>query len=178
VEYAYLVASLPGLEFGAEAPLTSQELLQSSGGVLREDHWEDLRAIVESRPQDAASPEARLYVDAETQLRNALARLRAQRVGVEPALHIRRHNGYDLRIETAAAEAMAAESPLERELALDRHRWALLDEIAALPSFGLQAVFAYAFKLQIVEKWSRLSQELGEEVAERITETNLAGSGV
>ena len=178
MDYVYLVASLPHLELGGAPPFTSAELLFSCGGVLRQDHWGDLRAIVEGRPQDVRAPEARRLVDAETQLRNALARLRAQRAGVEYAAHSHPHAGFDTRVEEVAARALAMEDPLERELVLDRHRWALLDEAATQPAFGVQAVFAYAFKLLIVEKWSALSDESGLDVAMHVVEGNLVGSGL
>jgi hypothetical protein len=83
VEYVYLVASLPHLELAGGPPFTSAELLFSCGGVLRQDHWEDLRAIVEGTPHLVRSPEGRCLMDAETQLRNALGRIRAQGAGVE-----------------------------------------------------------------------------------------------
>ena len=176
MEYVYLVVSLPHLDVAGAPPFTSAELLFSCGGVLRQDHWEDLRAIVEDRPHDARAPEARRLVGAEVQLRNALARIRAQRVGVEYAAASHRHAGFDTRVEEVAARAMAAEDPLERELILDRHRWALLDEAASQPAFGVQAVFAYAFKLRIVEKWAALSDQGGLDVALQVVESNLAGS--
>jgi len=178
VEYVYLVVSLPRLDVAGAPPFTSAELLFSCGGVLRQDHWEDLRAIVEERPRDVRAPEGRRLVDAETQLRNALARIRAQRAGVEYAAASHRHAGFDTRVEEAAARAMAAEDPLERELILDRHRWALLDEAASQPAFGVQAVFAYAFKLRIVEKWTALSEQGGLDVALQVVESNLVGSAL
>ena len=178
MEYVYLVASLPHLELGGAPPFTSAELLFSCGGVLRQDHWEDLRAIVEGRPQDVRAPEARRLVDPETQLRNALARIRAQRSGVEYEARAHPHAGYDTRVESVAARALAVEDPLERELVLDRHRWALLDEAASQPAFGVHAVFAYALKLLIVEKWTSLSDESGLEVAMQVVEGNLVGSGL
>jgi hypothetical protein len=70
---------------------------------------------------------------------------------------------------------MAAPDPLERELLLDRHRWALLDEAASQPAFGVQAVFAYALKLRIVEKWTALSERRGLDVALQVVDGNLAG---
>jgi len=178
VEYVYLVVSLPRLDVAGAPPFTSAELLFSCGGVLRQDHWEDLRAIVEERPRDVRAPEGRRLVDAETQLRNALARIRAQRAGVEYAAASHRHAGFDTRVEEAAARAMAAEDPLERELILDRHRWALLDEASSQPAFGVQAVFAYAFKLRIVEKWTALSEQGGLDVALQVVESNLVGSAL
>ena len=95
---------------------------------MRDDHWEDLRAILEDRPGDARAPEACRYVDVDTQLRNSLLRLRAQRAGVPYADLLRPQSGHDVRVGATAARAMAADRPIEREMILDRHRWALLDE--------------------------------------------------
>jgi len=178
VEYVYLVASLPHLDMAGALPFTSTEFLVSCGGVVRGDHWEDLRAIVEGRTQDVCAPEARRLVDAETQLRNALAQIRAQRAGVEYVARSHPHAGYDTRVEEVAAKAMAVDDPLERELVLDRHRWALLEEVAALPAFGVQAVFAYGFKLRLVEKWAGLSDQVGLDVATQVVEGNLVGSSL
>ena len=175
MEYVYLVTSLPHLDFAGAPPFTSAELLFSCGGVLRQDHWEDLRAIVADRPRDVRAPEARRLVDAETRLRNALARIRAQRAGVDHAAGAHPHAGFEARADEVAARAMAVADPLEREMLLDRHRWALLDEAASQPAFGVQAVFAYAFKLRIVEKWAALSEQGGLDVALQVVESNLAG---
>jgi hypothetical protein len=175
VEYVYLVTSLPHLELAGAPPFTSAQLLFSCGGVLRQDHWEDLRAIVEGRPRDVRGPQARRLVDAETRLRNALARIRAQRAGAEYVARSHPHAGFEARAEEAAARAMAAPDPLAREMLLDRHRWTLLDEAALRPAFGVQAVFAYAFKLRLVEKWAALSDQGGLDVALQVVEGNLAG---
>ena len=178
MEYAYLVASLPRLELSGAPPFTSAELLFSCGGVLRQDHWEDLRAIVEDTLHLVRSPEGRCLVDAETQLRNALGRIRAQGAGVEYSARTHTHAGFDARAEEVAARAMGVEDPLERELVLDSHRWALLEEMAALPAYGVQAVFAYGFKLRLVEKWTALSDQRGLDVALQVVESNLVGSGL
>lgn len=175
MEYVYLVVSLPHLELTGAPPFTSAELLLSCGGVLRQDHWDDLRALVEGRAQDVRAPEARRLVDAETQLRNALARIRAQRAGVEYAPRSQRRAAFDARADEAAARAMAAPDPLAREMLLDRHRWTLLGEAASQAAFGVQAVFAYAVKLRIIEKWTALSDQGGLDVALQVVEGNLAG---
>jgi hypothetical protein len=174
MEYVYLVTSLPQLELANAPPFTSAELLFSCGGVLRQDHWEDLRAIAEERPRDVRTSEARRLVGAETQLRHALARIRAQRAGVEYAAPAQRRAAFDTRADEAAARAMAVDDPLAREMLLDRHRWAFLDEAARQPAFGVQAVFAYAFKLRLVEKWAALSDQRGFDTALQVVEGNLA----
>ncbi len=178
MEYVYFVASLPALTLTGAPPLSSPDLVAAAGGVLRDDHWQDLRALVEDRPRDACSPEARELVAAETRLRSALARLRARRAGVEPGAAARKLEVPDARAADVAARAMALDDPLERELLLDRYRWELLDAAAAFPAFGVQAVFAYALKLRLAEKWSAMSEDSGLAVAREIVEDNVARCGL
>lgn len=175
MEYVYLVASLPVLGLTDPPPLTSVELLAATAGVLRPDHWEDLKAIVEDRPWDVRDPDGRRFAELDTQLRNAVARLRARRAGADYDARDHEHAGYDTRCETVAVQAMSLDDPLARELALDRFRWTLLDEIATFPAFGVQAVFAYGFKLRLAEKWAAMSEERGLDAATAIVERALAG---
>jgi len=178
VEYVYFVSSLPRLELTGPAPFPSEELLRAAGGVLRRDHWEDLEAILEDRPRDVVSPEARDLVGAERRLRVALARARAHRAGAELSLAGLPEAEFDARAAELAARVMSATDPLERELLLDRARWEHLEEASAFPAFGAQAVFAYAIKLRMVEKWSAMSDEAGLELAVRIADDNLVAGGL
>jgi hypothetical protein len=176
VEYVYLVASLPTLALTAAPRVSSATLLASSAGVLRPDHREDLRAIVEDRPQDVRAPQLKPYRDADTQLRDALARIRAARAGA--AYDVRAHpfGGYDARCVDAAERAMELDDPLERELLLDGLRWRLLDELAVSPPFGLQAVLAYALKLRLAEKWAAMDETEGLRIAAGLADRTLEGA--
>ncbi len=97
---------------------------------------------------------------------------------MEPGAAARKLEVPDARAADVAARAMALDDPLERELLLDRHRWELLDAVAAFPAFGVQAVFAYALKLRLVEKWSAMSEDAGLAVAREIVEDNVARCGL
>jgi hypothetical protein len=178
VEYVYLVASLPALELATPPRVSSAGLLASAEGVLRHDHLEDLRAVLEDRLQDVRAPEARPYRDADTQLRNALARLRAARAGVsyDPGAHP--HGDYDARCDEVAAPAMELEDPIERELLLDRLRWTLLDELVGTAPYSLQGVLAYGLKLRLAEKWSALAPDEGLGLAARLADEALEGIAV
>ena len=179
MEYIYLVASLPRLELATPPRMTSAALLASAGGLLRADHLEDLRAVLDDRLEDVAAPELRRYRDAETQLRNALARLRAARAGVayDPGAHP--HGDYDARCDEVARRAMELEDPLARELLLDEHRWALLEEIAAPAPYGVQAVLAYGVKLRLAEKWSgQVDVAEGLRLVAQLADAALAGSAL
>lgn len=176
MQYVYLVASLPALELRAAPRISSGALLVSSAGVLRQDHWEDLRAIVEDRPQDARVPELRPYLDADTQLRGAVARVRATRAGAVYDAGAHSYGGYDARCADVAERAMELADPLERELMLDQLRWTLLDELAVSPPFGVQAVLAYGLKLRLAEKWTAMDEAEGLEIATDLAGRALAGS--
>ena len=176
MEYVYLVASLPTLALTAAPRISSDSLLASSAGVLRPDHWEDLRAIVEDRPQDVRGSELRPYRDADTQLRDALARIRAARAGAayDPGAHA--YGGYDVRCVDAAERALELDDPLERELLLDGLRWTLLGELALSPPFGFQAVLAYALKLRLAEKWAAMDEAEGLRIAAGLADRTLEGA--
>ncbi len=175
MEYVYLVASLPALELTTVPRISSATLLASSAGILRADHLEDLRAIVEDRPQDVRATHLRSYRDADTQLRDALARERAARAGASYDTGAHPYRGYDARCVDVAARAMDLDDPLERELLLDTLRWTLLDELALSPPFGFQAVLAYALKLRLAEKWAAMDGAEGLRIAAGLAARALEG---
>lgn len=175
MEYVYLVASLPLLELTATPRISAAELLASAAGVLRPDHLKDLRSVLEDRPQDVRAPELRSYWDADTQLRDALARIRAARAGATYDVHAHPFDGFDGRCVDAAERAMELDDPRERELLLDSLRWTLLEELAAFPSFGFQAVLAYALKLRLAEKWAAMDEAAGLRIAAGLADRALEG---
>ena len=135
--------------------------------------------MLADRLEDVRAPEFRPFRDAEIQLRNALARLRAARAGVayDPGAHP--HGAYDARCDEVARRAMELEDPLARELLLDEHRWALLDEIAVPAPYGVQGVLAYGVKLRLAEKWTgQIDAAEGMRVAARLADEALAGSAL
>ena len=74
---------------------------------------------------------------------------------------------------------MELEDPLARELLLDEHRWALLDEIAVPAPYGIQGVLAYGVKLRLAEKWTgQVDAAEGLRVAAGLADEALAGSAL
>ena len=173
-QYPYIVVSLPLLEFGTEPPMTPAELVDYCSELMRPGDLAALRLAAAGRHDELAEPAVRSYTRREVQLRNALARQRAGRAGVDASRFLREHEGWDVEIEDVATQAMSASDPLEREQMLDRLRWRLLEEMAASPAFGVQAIYAYALQLRLLEKWQRLTDERGMGVAEQIIDSNIA----
>lgn len=176
--YPYLMASLPLLSLQGEPPLTSADFLEMAQRLLPSGEFAGVRLAMEGRLEEVALPALGRYVHAEIQLRDALARLRAARAGVDAAPFMRPFAGFDSSAERVAAEAMSAANPLERELILDQYRWQTLEDISALDAFGLVSVYSYGLRLQLVEKWHRLDEAQGEVAVETMVKDNVAGIGL
>lgn len=168
--YFYLVSSLPLLKLGEEPPVSSEEFFRSCDGVLSESDYADMRCILEGRLDDATSDFVQKWRDMDTQLRNMLARERAADRKLDPSPYIKSHNGYEIVMDQAAEQAMSMDNPLDRELFLDRTRWHQLDELALDDDFGAGAVFAFALKLKIVERWAAMDTDTGNLRVEKILE--------
>jgi hypothetical protein len=177
VEYAYLVSSLPPLTLGDDTPLSREQFMKACEGLLREDHFAEVRAILDGRLDDTVHPAARWFVARDVQLRSGLARARAVKAGIEPERHVRSFSGYDVATDAVVARALANPDPVERELLLDRHRWSLLEQMVSVRSFSVEAVLAYAFKLLIVERWQQLTDERGEALVREIVDDSLTRLG-
>jgi len=159
--YHYLVASLPMLFFGDPPPFSSRDFLARCTGVLASGDLAVLAAIMAGRPV-TGSAFADAWSARETQLRNAVARSRATRLGLDPRGFQRDHPGYDAMVAQAVTDALAQPTPLGREQDLDRARWRLAEELALADPFGLGTVLAFAVELRIAERWAGLTDAAGQ----------------
>ena len=169
MSYHYLVASLPMLFFGDQPPFSSRELQSRCVGVLKTEHLAILEAVMQGR-SIAGNTFAAAWAARETQLRNAVARFRAARLGVDSQAFQRDHAGFDVGLAQVVTDALAQHTPLEREQALDRGRWRIADELALADPFGLGTVLAFAVKLCIAERWAGLTEAAGQRKVEDFTE--------
>ncbi len=161
--YYYLVASMPGLVFTVPAPLTMQDLTNECARHLDATDLAELMAVIQGRREDVQSTFGREWLDGERQLRNAVVRARALRLGVDHKKFMKEHRGFRVVAEAAVNEAFARANPLERELALDRYRWGFAEELCAGHPFELASLLAFAVKLAINERWRTLTMEQGRE---------------
>jgi hypothetical protein len=157
----YMVASLPGLRLGDPPPCTPEDLVVQGEGLLSDRDLAALRAVAAGDLAAADVPFARAWGHAETQLRNAVAMARAERRREDAAPFLREHQGFDVSIEHAVADAFTKPNPLARERALDRCRWRLLDALTREEPFGLGTLLAYVIRLQIAQEWDAREEEAG-----------------
>lgn len=160
--YAFLLSSLPSFSLGDEPPLTVAALAERCRPYLGEAACAALE-----HPAPAASTAgevgdvARLWLDGERQLRNAVARRRAATWQLPSDTDQHEHAAFRVDIEAGVAHAFEAPDPLQRERALDDLRWRLLDDLAGVVPWGYAALFAYAQRLRLAAAWSRRLPDAG-----------------
>lgn len=163
MDYYYIVASLPHIELGSAPPLGGDDFLRQCQGVLGEDKLAEIEAVLDGRIEECGSGYGCELVSAETQLRNAIARIRAQKEGVDPRGFMREHADFKGWIEKLATNAFTRDNPRERIMALDHARWRIADELAGIEHFSFGSVLAFAVKLRIAIRWHELDKQRGSE---------------
>jgi hypothetical protein len=159
MSYHYFAATLPMLQPDAPPPLPPERFL----ALAREYLTLADRGVLESLVTDApcAHPFVAGWRRHETQLRNAVARHRASRLGLDPAPWIHPHEGYDVTLERGVAAAFQESDPLRREHALDDLRWRQAGDLAGFDAFAAPALFAYYLRLRIAARTADRSPEKG-----------------
>ncbi len=179
--YYFLVASLPTLALDETPPITGEEFLADCEDAVSREDYEDLSFVVHGEPGKAKNQFVRDWLCRETLLRNAIVRNRAARLGVEPEPFLKYCEFYESYPDEAASEILrrshdsqAGETtPLDRELALDRFRWETIEEMAVFDAFGMPAVLAFALKLNLSVRWSRMKETGGRAAVDNFIENSL-----
>ncbi len=155
----YLIASLPTLALDTPPPLAIAAFRETCDRVLPPSDAATVVALLAGQPSD--HPFVGAWRDRETQLRNAVARRRAARRGLDPALCQRPVAGCDLRLMQGVDAAFEQADPLRREQALDRLRWSVLDELQGPQPHSFEAVLAYAVRLQLAVRGAQRDADAG-----------------
>ncbi len=171
----YLVASLPSLELDGKLPWTAAEFLRACENALESEDLAEVMMALEGREAQARHGSLRRWHWRETQLRNAVARHRASKLGGEHPSAPREHGEFDVGIERGVSEAMRLSDPLEREKALDLLRWRMSEEMATGEPFGLGAVLGHALKLRLASRWHSMEEQQGRRTIAEMVEKRLEG---
>ena len=153
--YYFFLASLPYINYGDKPPMSSEEFrglcnhfLRSGDQKLLQFCRYDSKLAVET-----VKPTGSSFIDIlmlrERILNLTLAQLRA--------IKFNRPHEWDVPHEVPRAEALAKaafemDDPLDAVLTVDRARWGVLDELVGIDYFGVNNVFAYLLKLQLLER--------------------------
>jgi Protein of unknown function (DUF2764) len=156
MNYYFLAASLPALSLDQPAPLTAQRFRALCDGQLAPGDAAGLAELDAPPDAPAHHPFVALWHAREAWLRNTIVRARAARLQSPAERWIRADSYADTFIQHGVHAALARPDPLEREMALDHLRWQVLDELAGFNPFAAAAILAYAIRLRLVERWTRL----------------------
>lgn len=162
--YYYLVATLPALSMDAGPSLDYASFRALCAEHLSEADVRVLDVLVEGK--GSGNGFVRAWRDRDGELRNEVARKRAPRVGGNAESCLRDVTSFDMRVEKVVADAFAQATPLDREKALDRFRWQVIEELQGFDTFSFSAVLAYALKVQIAARWGAVDEEKGRMVAD------------
>ncbi len=169
MNYYYLVATLPELSFDTPPEMSVEDFL-----ILCEEHlsardYKVMTELLKSTPDTTGgSGFAKAWREKETQLRNAIVKIRASKQQKDAAPFLKETHTVETAASKAAEEAFLKKSPLDRELALDHFRWQQIEELAGLDPFNTKAILAYGLKFKLATRWGDMGREQGEKKAEEL----------
>jgi hypothetical protein len=170
MSYYYFAATLPMLMPDQPPPFSVADFRAQCESHLAPGDLAALDAILGAQPAAHPHPFSRRWKQADGQLRNALARTRAERMRLDAATHIREIEGYEPAMEEAVREAYARPNPLQREKAIDHIRWDTLEALAGMDPFASSALLAYGLQLTILERWARMDKDTGAATVETLVQ--------
>ena len=170
--YYSLVASLPNLRIGDEPPYSVEDYVDDCAQWVTERETEILKAVLLNEPIAAPCPRCKSWHNIESQLRNAVAKHRGQKLGVDFKEYLQPHDGFSGEIEDLVSDAFTRNDPVELEEELDRTRWKMADSLIGEDPFGFGKVLAYGIQLKIVERWNRMDVSVGKEKIEAVITAN------
>jgi hypothetical protein len=167
MSYFYFAATLPELSIEQAPPLSSDAFT----ALCRENLSDGDFAALEALSNDEATHRrtfVRQWKDKETQLRNALVRVRASELKRDPGPYLREQIGADGSVDRTVGDAFGRKTPQDRELVLDRFRWTQAEALAGYDPFSIDAILAYSVKLKLAERWAGMDEDAGRNKADEI----------
>ena len=163
--YYYFVATLPWLNYGEKPPMSSGEfreqclamLSPEDAALIRYCRYDPVMAV--ETVKSTGSNFIDNLMERERTLVLNLAYLRASK--------LRRPSPGDPphdvpRAEMVAKAAVEMTDPLEAEIYIDQCRWGSLDAMVGLDLFGVNNIFAFLLKLQLMERRQLFDAERGQ----------------
>ena len=153
--YYYFVATLPSIVYGEKPPMSSEEFKEQ---CLNNLHHEDAALLKYCRYDpvmavETTEPTGSTFID----LLLLRERVLALNLAYVRAAKLKRQSPEDPphdvpRAEARGKAAFEMDDPLEATIYIDEGRWGALDEMVGLDLFGVNNIFAYLLKLQLMER--------------------------
>jgi hypothetical protein len=156
--------------------MTTARFRQLCADTMVPADLEALNAVLDDSTAAERHPFGARWRRADLGLRATVARARAARLKCDvPAEAIAAP--WDAPAERAVTDAFNRPTPADREMALDRHRWSVLEELAGFDAFDASAMIAYGMKLKIAERWARMDAAKGMDRIDRLCDQPPSGTG-
>jgi hypothetical protein len=162
--YYYLIASLPAIQYGDKPPVAYNDFREQCNSMLSQADAALLQFCCYNPKLaiETVQPTGSIFIDLlmsrERTLNLNLAALRAAKQK-RPSLGEPPHDVP--RAEAVAKAAFEMDDPLEAEIYIDKSRWGALEDMVGIDYFGVNNVYAYLLKLQLLERRQRFDTEKG-----------------
>ena len=103
----------------------------------------------------------------ETCLRNRIAKNRSPKIDIDAVQYLKEEKDFFSESERIVQDAIAADTPLEKEKILDEQRWNYLTNLEAGHSFDIDLLCIYKLKLQLCAKWFSRVTDKGKDNFEK-----------
>ena len=151
--------------------LTVEQFLAICGEHLSHDDMATLERLLSGSLGETGHPFAVQWWEHETQLRNTVVTERATRTGRDAEQYLQKTDSFDSYTRKTVSESFTARNPRDAELALDRLRWSVIEELQGYDAFSTRALLAYGLKLKLSERWAVMNKEGGAAKVEELVET-------
>ncbi|MCL1814905.1 MAG: DUF2764 domain-containing protein [Treponema sp.] len=162
--YYYFAATLTPISYGDKPPIASEDFRKLCHSLLHPDDaallkyccYDPILAVETVKP--TGSDFIDLLMLRERVLILNLAFVRAAK--------LKRQSPEDPPQDVSHAEALGKaafemDDPLEAAVYIDEGRWGALDDMVGLNLFGVNTIFAYLLKLQLLERRQLFDAEIG-----------------
>lgn len=161
----YLVAQLPAFTVSSESasklPITVEYYRDLCMRFMSQRDSQVVQNLSLEPPREKVSTGSAFldeWYEKERNLRFALAQVRAQKMKKESSVMPSTTDG---EVIQAARTATGMDSPLSAEQYLNEYRLAVLDKIAPLDMFSVDAVYSYGLKLMLTERMKKFNRDEG-----------------
>lgn len=167
--YYYLVATLPMLRYEDVSPMSHEAFLELCHGNISDSDYQLVRSAVLSAVggDSPKHPFLRKWNQFRDMVVKELNDQRARKLELGGDRY-RNEGDKEYRITETVRAALSAADPLQGELSLMQLYWKYLDDLGGLHTFDIEALLAYAVKLQILERKGRFSLQDGNSEFKRL----------
>ena len=153
-QYYYIITSLPSLSLSGELPIRKDDFLANCEKYLKKTDFSILESIslFDVEKDEVPFDIVRRFFGWERGVRNALVRLRAEKLGLKPDEFVRGEI-VDHSQTLLAEEAFNADSPLIAEEILNRARWRHLDEMEFGHYFDIERLVVFLLNFRYLREY-------------------------